>query len=118
MEMFQLTLDFRMQHRNWPDMESQIPLNLNVFRVFLFKAQDTYWHLYANTFVRYNIHNYYGSFRTNVVIINIIHETNLCYYIYPLFNPIGPRILLNHALLFPCFPANFERFYLFVLKNS
>ena len=34
------------------------------------------------------------------------------------FNPIGPRILLKHALLFPGFLANFERFYLFVLKNS
>ena len=33
-------------------------------------------------------------------------------------NPIGPRILLKHALLFPGFLTNFERFYLFVLKNS
>ena len=32
-------------------------------------------------------------------------------------NPIGPRILLKYAFLFPGFLANFERFYLFVLKN-
>ena len=31
---------------------------------------------------------------------------------------IGPRILLKHAFLFPGFLANFERFYLFVSKNS
>ena len=34
------------------------------------------------------------------------------------FNAIGPRILLKHAFLFPGFLANFERFYLFVSKNS
>ena len=30
-------------------------------------------------------------------------------------NPIGPR---KHAFLFPGFLENFERFYLFVSKNS
>ena len=35
-----------------------------------------------------------------------------------IINPIGPRILLKHAFLFPGFLANFERYYLFVLKNS
>ena len=45
-----------------------------------------------------------------VVVCNII----IVYY----FNPIGPRIVLKYALLFPGFLANFERFYLFVLKNS
>ena len=33
-------------------------------------------------------------------------------------NPIGPRILLKHAFLFPGFLANFEQFHLFALKNS
>ena len=32
-------------------------------------------------------------------------------------NPLGPRILLKHATMFPGFLANFERFYLLVLKN-
>ena len=33
-------------------------------------------------------------------------------------NPLGPRILLKHALMFPGFLAIFERFYLYVLKRS
>ena len=32
-------------------------------------------------------------------------------------NPLGHRILLKHALLFPGFMAFFERFYFYVLKN-
>ena len=32
-------------------------------------------------------------------------------------NPLGPRILLKHATMFPGFLANFERFYLLVFKN-
>ena len=32
-------------------------------------------------------------------------------------NPLGPRILLKHALLFPGFMAFLERFYFYVLKN-
>ena len=34
------------------------------------------------------------------------------------FNPLGPRILLKHATMFLGFLANFERFYLLVLKKS
>ena len=34
-----------------------------------------------------------------------------------MINPLGPRILLKHAPLFPGFLANFERFYLLVFKT-
>ena len=39
------------------------------------------------------------------------------FYFDILLNPLGPRILLKHALLFPGFMAFFERFY-FCVKRS
>ena len=38
------------------------------------------------------------------------------YYSWIVINPLGPRILLKHATMFPEFLPNFEQFYL-VFKN-
>ena len=50
------------------------------------------------------------------LVVEITYIFIACHNI--MFNPIGPRILLKHTLLFPGFLANVERFYPFVLKNS
>ena len=44
----------------------------------------------------------------------VLEKINISQYTLDrgVFNPIGPRILIKHAFLFPGFLANFEQFYL------
>ena len=48
------------------------------------------------------------------LLVTINERQYLVWFIF--INPLGPRILLKHAPLFPGFLANFDRFYLLCSK--
>ena len=62
----------------------------------------------VNTFNDFN-KSMHSFIKTNINI-HTMNPTKL-------INPLGPRILLKHAPLFPGFLANLERLYLLVFKN-